>query len=66
MLVKISFSNNSLKTHVVTPICDDKNWSRIPSVLSNDTAVSGSVTGCVAQKAKPHRLKIWIWLISQL
>lgn len=33
-------------------------------VLSIDTAVSGSVTGFVAQKAKPHRLKIWNWLTS--
>lgn len=33
-------------------------------VLSNATAVSGSVTGCVVQKAKPHRLKICNWLTS--
>lgn len=34
------------------------------SCLSNDTAVSGSVTGCVAQKPKPPRLKIWSCLTS--
>lgn len=60
----MSFSNNSPKTHVAIHVCDDKNWDRIPSVFSNGTAVSESVTGCVTQKAKPHRLKIWSWLTS--
>lgn len=36
----------------------------LPRVLSDDTDVSGSVFGCVFQKAKPHRLKIWSWLTS--